>query len=328
MFSPITHLKKNKIHTPIWMINSIISIIVLGCVTLLLLNAPVRDYERLVFEVPEGASVSAVAKSLEEEGVVRSRFIVHLFDRLSSHSVKSGDYAFYGTESARDIFSRLLGADYGDAHVRVTFPEGSTVNQISDILAANENLSSFNKRLFDIEAKEMEGYLFPDTYFFQPSNTHGDIVNHMNTKFQEVIDSFDIDWETHPRTKEDIVIMASIIQKEANSNLREKQMISGILWKRIDEGMLLQVDAPFKYLIGKASSQLTRVDLGMDSTYNTYRYAGLTPGPISNPGRDALYAALYPTESPYYFYLHDTDGNVHYAETHDGHVANKRKYLR
>jgi len=322
------HLKNNKINTSAWMLYSIASIIALFLIVLLLLNAPVRDYERVIFQVPEGSTVGSVAESLEEEGIVRSKFIVHLFDRLSSVSVKSGDYAFYGSESARDVFNRLLGAEYGDAHVRVTLPEGSTTKQMSDILASNDELDSFNQNLFDIESNDLEGYLFPDTYFFLPSDTHGDIIDRMSLEFEKTMESFDVDWESSPRSYEEIVIMASLIQKEAGSSLLEKKMISGILWKRIKNGMLLQVDAPFLYLYGKSSSQLTKSDLAVDSEYNTYKYPGLPPTPISNPGYDALDAALNPTESPYYFYLHDNNGGVHYAETHDGHVVNKQNYLR
>ena len=122
--------------------------------------------------------------------------------------------------------------------------------------------------------------------------------------------------------------MASIIEREATGNQEEMQIVSGILWKRIREGMRLQVDAPFMYTLGKRSDELTLKDLASDSPYNTYRKKGLTPTPIGNPGIQAIYAALNPIESSYYFYLHDSRGTIHYAKDHDGHIRNKNQYLR
>jgi len=130
------------------------------------------------------------------------------------------------------------------------------------------------------------------------------------------------------KTREEIIIMASILEKEASNNLEQKQIISGILWKRIHIGMLLQVDAPFLYERGKESSQLSRADLKKDSLYNTYVHKGLTPTPIGNPGYDSLYAAAHPIQSEYLFYLHGSDGKVHYAKNHTEHVTNKQKYIK
>jgi UPF0755 protein len=106
------------------------------------------------------------------------------------------------------------------------------------------------------------------------------------------------------------------------------QTIAGILWKRLDEGMPLQVDAVFPYIFGDRPYDLTNGDLLTDSLYNTYKYAGLPPGPITNPGVVAIRAAVTPIETPYWFYLSDADGNMHYAVTHDEHLQNREKYLR
>jgi UPF0755 protein len=121
--------------------------------------------------------------------------------------------------------------------------------------------------------------------------------------------------------------MASILEEEAN-NTEDRRIISGILWKRIEKGMALQVDAPFYYLFGKGSSQLTLSDLATTSPYNTYVNKGLPSAPISNPGLDAIKAAINPKSTPYYFYLADRKGITHYATDHDGHVANRNNYLR
>ena len=126
---------------------------------------------------------------------------------------------------------------------------------------------------------------------------------------------------------EEIIIMASLLEEEARQ-LETKQMIAGILWKRIKMGMPLQVDSSFQYVNGKNTFTLSLDDLKIDSPYNTYLYKGLPPTPISNPGLDSILAALTPTVSNYLYFLTGKDGNMRYAVTHDQHVANKEKYLR
>ena len=125
---------------------------------------------------------------------------------------------------------------------------------------------------------------------------------------------------------DDIVTMASIVEKEATSTV-DRQIIAGILWKRLADSYPLQVDAPFYYLLGKDSAHLTVVDLALDSSYNLYTHKGLTPTPIDNPGLDALSASINPTTTKYWYYLSDKKGNMHYAITYDEHLLNKEKYV-
>lgn len=124
-----------------------------------------------------------------------------------------------------------------------------------------------------------------------------------------------------------IFVMASILEREAK-NSDEAGIISGILWKRLEKGMPLQVDATFLYTIGKGSDQLTTADLAHNEPYNTYVNKGLPPGPIGNPGVSMVLAALHPVDSSYYYYLHDPNGHVHFAKTYSEHLANKKKYLK
>jgi UPF0755 protein len=121
--------------------------------------------------------------------------------------------------------------------------------------------------------------------------------------------------------------MASILEAEARTT-ETRKIISGILWKRMEIGMPLQVDAPFQYIIGKNTFQLTTNDLKFDSPYNTYKYKGLPPGPIGNPGLDAISATVNPIKTNYLYYLSDVRGNMHYAKTFAEHVINKEKYLK
>jgi len=129
------------------------------------------------------------------------------------------------------------------------------------------------------------------------------------------------------RKLEELIIMASILEKEASS-YEDMRMISGILWKRLEFGIGLQVDATVSYVVGKPSLELTDEDLAVDSPFNTYKYRGLPPAPIGNPGLEAIKAAITPTQTIYWYYLHDSDGEPHYAMTFEEHKRNKELYLR
>lgn len=238
----------------------------------------------------------------------------------------SGDYLFQGPAPLVEVARRITQGQYGESQIRITIPEGSTIKDIARI--ADAALPNFDSEVFLAIAKGKEGYLFPDTYFFFPSVTELELVQRLERNFNDHIEELRPALDASKRSLAEIVTMASIIEREAYNDPTEQAMISGILWKRIEIGMLLQVDAPFWYLIGKGSSELTVNDLKMDSRYNTYKYKGLPPGPIGNPGIAALTAALHPIQSEYLFYLHDKSGIVHYAVTHNQHVNNKNKYLK
>lgn len=198
--------------------------------------------------------------------------------------------------------------------IRITIPEGYAVKDIAERF---KNFRNFNGEKFLELSESKEGYLFPDTYFFTSKETPEEIIEKMENNFK--VKAGDV--------QKDILIMASIIEKEARKP-EDRRIISGILWKRIKEGMPLQVDAVFDYLLDKASHEITQADLKMDSPYNTYKHKGLPPTPICNPGLDAINAALNPVDSKYWYYLSDRNGTTHYAATFEQHKQNKFKFLR
>jgi UPF0755 protein len=132
---------------------------------------------------------------------------------------------------------------------------------------------------------------------------------------------------THPLGEDGVLILASLLEREANSE-ESMRMVSGILQNRLAEGMRLQVDASLEYVLERPLSTLDASDLDIDNPYNTYRYGGLPPSPIGNPGLQAILAVLDPIESNYFYYITDEDGNFHYARTFDEHKLNIAKYLR
>jgi UPF0755 protein len=281
------------------------------------------DRKKIV-NIPSGYSIIKTSELLNEESILLYPKLLRYYMQYKNLSPKSGFYSFYGPVNIINISKRISTADYGEVYKKIIIPEGVNNTQLIEIIKKSDLNIDENKLKFLL--KENEGYLFPDTYSFLPDANEADIVQEMKSTFLEKIEQAEEN-KTINKNRSDIVIMASLIEKEASRNLNEKQIISGILWKRISIGMPLQVDAPFLYEIGRGSAQLSNKDLKKDSPYNTYTNTGLTPTPIGNPGYDSLFASAHPKQSEYFFYLHGNDGVVHYAKTYTEHLKNKRMYL-
>ena len=211
---------------------------------------------------------------------------------------------------------------------KITIPEGTSSYEIAEIL--ERELPAFNAKDFinEVEDNKYEGYLFPDTYFLTPNTKSSEVIFMMRENFARQIQEYQGDILKSQKMLSDIVIMASIIEEEANGTLESKRVVSGILWKRLRLEMPLQVDAPFAYYNGKNSYTLTKEDLADDHEYNTYVNKGLTPTAITNPSIDSLRAAIAPTQTAYLYFLSDKKGNMYYAKTFEGHKKNRELYLR
>jgi UPF0755 protein len=298
-------------------------LVVLCIVYGLLLFSPMINTTEKKITIEKGYSVTKTSDLLEQEGIIRSTLAFNILARFEGESIKSGKYIFeVGTIELQQVFNRLSSADYGDVYERFTIPEGSTNRQIADTL----KMSSFEIDLekFDVLTEGTEGYLFPDTYNFLPDTDVETIIDVMKSTFDTKIKSLELEITKSKRTLKDIIIMASLIEKEATGNIEEKKIVSGVLWKRLDQGMLLQVDAPFQYIHGVVRA----ADLRKDGPYNTYTRLGLTPTPIGNPGLDSIIAALEPTSTRYYYYLHGKDGLIRYGVNYNQHINNINRYLR
>lgn len=300
--------------------------VVAGLLYLLAVDAPRAAFPQVISIAP-GSSVRTATNAVKRYEIVRSRQLLELYITVvMGGKVVSGDYMFEHPTTLAEVARRITSGEYGGSQIRVTIPEGSTNADIARILAIS--LPHFSTETFERLAKGKEGYLFPDTYFFFPSVTEAEIIQRMQNNFNTQLADLQPELDASKHSLAEIITMASLIEREAGADPTEQAMISGILWARIQKGMLLQVDAPFWYLLGKGSSELTVSDLRIDSRYNTYRYKGLPPAPIGNPGMAAITAALHPVESNYLFYLHGDDGIVRYATTFNEHVQNKNKYLK
>lgn len=276
--------------------------------------------------IDDGSSLQEVSVTLEKDHVVRSALAFRMLMTLLGHerSVHAGDYIFKEPIDLFSVVRSIATGAFGLEPEKIRIPEGATTREMATIFASR--LERFNAANFLAQAQPMEGYLFPDTYFFLPNATEDTVIKAMRQNFDEHEKSFDADVKASGHSLEEIITMASILEREARTT-DDRRMISGVLWNRIARGMPLQVDATFLYTIGKGSFQLTIADLKSDSPYNTYTHKGLPPGPIGSPSLDSIEAALHPTKSDYLYYLADNNGVTHYSKTYEEHLEKKRRYL-
>lgn len=300
--------------------------------------------------VTPGDSLSTITASLKEQHVIRSPLAFGLYGRFTgaASSLKPGAYSFTGEETVGQILDML--EDGRITVSRVTIPEGLTVAQI-DVLMAGKGLgkpgdilhcaftcdfSSFDflpQKNMGTEGQgygsRLEGYLFPETYAISSVEyVPKFFLEQMLGEFRRrVITEYQTDIQKSGRTLADIVTMASLIEEETRS-ASERAVVSGILWKRLDNNTVLGVDATTRYQLAKPTKPLTKTELESDHSYNTRRKQGLPPSPIANAGETAFVAALRPEQSKYWYYLHGTDGIIRYAQTNDEHNVNKAQYIR
>ncbi len=294
---------------------------------LVVANTPPKQFPKGVFNihVERGDGVSKIADKMYKKNVISSAFTFKLLAVFLSgkNGIHAGDYRFTDKQGLIHILYRMIKGYQDQPKVRITIPPGTNTFDMAYILL--RVLPDFNAPRFLSLAKRHEGYLYPDTYDFYANVKSEEIINTMLDNFDNKIDKLKEEINKSNKSLDEIITMASIIEKETN-DYNERRMVSGILWKRLNEKMKLQVDAPFYYITGRATN-FTFKDLKIDSPYNTYLYDGLPKGPISNPSIDSIDAALKPVKSSYYFYLSGTDGVMRYANTYSKHLENKNKYI-
>lgn len=282
--------------------------------------------ESVIFVVKKGSGLKEIAGNLETAGLIKNRVIFFLYARLNKleDKIQAGDFRLSQSMTAQEIANNLM---HGTLDVWITVPEGKRASEIAEIL--KEDIPTYQDSWKNVLVMN-EGYLFPDTYLIPKDANIEMIANQMRDNFEEKY--FKINATNSKLTKSQIVILASLIEREAITDA-EKPIIAGILLNRLNSGMALQVDATIQYAKGKnrLSSKwwepvMTEEYKSIKSDYNTYLFTGLPPGPISNPGLETLKAAASPTETNYLYYLHDKNRIIRYARTLQEHNANIEKY--
>jgi UPF0755 protein len=283
-------------------------IAILAVLYILFLSAPANFPNGIIISIEPGMSLRAVSLKLKNENVIRSRTAFEAFVIMNGGEkhVVSTDYLFENNFPVFEVARRIGRGESHLAPIKVAIPEGFSNKEIADTFASK--LPAFDKVKFLELVKGKEGYLFPDTYFFFSTSNEEDAIKSMSVNFEKKILPLRGEMLKAGKSEKDVITMASIIEGEAKADDKrdDRALISGILWRRISIGMALQADA----------------------APETYKAKGLPKSPIGNPGLLAIGAAIHPTSSPYLYYLHDKEGNIHFARSFAEHTANKLKYLR
>lgn len=288
----------------------------------LFIGSPVHYPVGALITIPPGATITEAGQILKEKNAIHSSTIFSIAVRLDKNSITAGSYLLSTKENVFTLAYRFSHGKTELAPVKVTIPEGTTVAQAGALF--KNALGNFDTETFARLAKPDEGYLFPDTYFFFPGASAESVMRAMKDNFQDHVNPLEKQIQSFGRSESDVIIMASILEKEARQP-ETRRIVAGILWRRLAIGMPLQVDATFGYIFGTTTYSPSARDLLVDSPYNTYKYKGLPPGPIGNPGVETIQDAVTPITTPYLYYLTDEEGNIYYAKTYAEHLVNVRK---
>jgi UPF0755 protein len=305
------------------------------------LSVPVRNYsgpEQFV-EIEPGARTGAIGARLVERGVVGDSWTwrIALWRSGNATRLRAGEYRFDSPMTVDEVIAKLV---RGDVYARaVTFPEGLTIRQMARTFAARGlgTAEAFEEaaadgspvRGLDPAARDLEGYLFPDTYQLTRHETARDLVAEMVRRFEAVwTPALQAEASALGLTTRQAVTLASIVEKET-AQPDERATVAAVYHNRLKKRMGLQCDPTVIYALeraGRYDGNLTRDNLRFDSPYNTYRYAGLPPGPIAAPGRQALEAAVRPAPVPYVYFVSRNDGTHAFASSLDEHNRNVSAY--
>ena len=284
------------------------------------------------FEILPGMSVRNIAKAAADQGIVRSELFLYTLLTYSYDptTIYAGTYIFNEPTTVFGVAKKLAGKDIENDLVRLTLPEGITSYQIAQI--ASTTLPLFNISRYNASTSKLEGYLFPETYFIPPTFTDSDLLALQLKTYEEKISPIRNDIIATPFTEYEVLILASIVEREANDE-ESMKTVAGILQNRLSINMPLQADATIEYALETPLHELAPGELAetlrsFDSPYNTYLNTGLPPTPIGNPGLMAITAITHPNPSDYLFYVTDADGNFHYSKTFEEHNRNIAKYLQ
>jgi UPF0755 protein len=299
--------------------------------------------EEVKVKIIKGDNLKSVSIKLEQNGVIFNRYFFIIAGKIFGHQndIIPGEYNFNNGLSNLDILKEITNRDRARIYT-ITIPEGMNVRQIGRLLSRQYGLDSakfvhetYNDSLIsllDLNAENLEGFLFPETYEFNFSpnnNAEREIVLTMAFQFRK---KFTPEMKDKMKNKgmklKNVVTMASIIDGETRYD-PEKKVIAGVYYNRLRKKMKLEADPTVQYIIPDGPKRrLTYNDLKYNSPYNTYLYRGLPPGPINNPGLSSIMAAIEPDNNKYLYFVAKGDGSHRFAETYEEHKKNIKEYKK
>ncbi len=306
-----------------------------------IINKPLKNDSNIVIRVNEGDSFYSIINSLSEKGKIKGVPFIKLYVKVLGKNIdiKQGEYVIENNFSLDELIDTLT-KDSSIDIIKFTIPEGYTIEDIAEKLEM-EGICSKNDFLLAVEEYELpsyvkidsrknynlEGYLFPDTYLLKVGEKPKEILTKMVTRFEEILEQASKETNTSINSTdiETVVTIASIIEKEARVD-SERPLISSVIANRLNDGMMLQIDATVIYALGEHVETVLERHLEVDSPYNTYSNYGLPIGPISNPGLESIKAALKPEKTDYLFYVLQ-DEKTHYFTNSDVDFMNKLEEL-
>lgn len=284
-----------------------------------------QDTSARVFVIPKGEAVRSIGNSLKEQGFIKDPVVFFLYVKMNNleRNIQAGSFKISPSMTLVEIIQTFKS---GSEDIWITVPEGYRAAEVAEVL--EKSLETYDSSWIE-EIENEEGYLFPDTYLIPKDADIATVISIFRNTFNSKIE--EAGFSPDDPNLSDVVIIASLIEREAITD-EEKPMIASVINNRLNDNMALDIDATLQYIKGKDStgkwwSVPLAADKQLNSPYNTYKYPGIPPGPISNPGIEAIKAAANPAESDYYFYIHDKDGNVHFAKSLAEHNRNIERYL-
>ena len=311
---------------------SLIILLILGFFTFLYLNnkSISSDNTSKVFTIKSGEGVKQIAQNLEDKHLIKNKyvFLFYSYQLSLNKKIQAGNFKISASLTTKEIVVKLSSGGITDYWLKII--DGTRVEELINKFPVG---LSFTGSEFVDKAKNIQGYLFPDSYLIPEYFTIDQILDTIQANFDKKFAEAKVNATNNKLTDQEILIFASIIEREART-LKSKQQIAGILLNRFEIGMALQVDASVQYARDSRTiplhywDKLKSTDLSIVSPFNTYKNKGFPPAPICNPGYDSLYAAFHPIESDYVYYITGDDNQMHYAKTLDEHNVNISKYLK
>jgi peptidoglycan lytic transglycosylase G len=301
-----------------------------------------RDGREQILVVKEGESLKEVAEELARMHLITNKSLFVLWSNLSGQSkqIKTGEYALSGSMAPIKILEKIR-KGVVVLHA-VTIPEGFTMEQIADLLAAKGfvqkevflRLANNPRALsaYGVTTSSLEGYLFPDTYHFSRGLNPSTLIEAMVKRFWQMVGPLRERADAIGMNMEEVVILASIVEKETGEPT-ERPTIASVFLNRLSRGMRLESDPTVIYGLKDFDGNLRKNDLIRETPYNTYVIKGLTPGPIASPGLDAIKAVLYPAQTDYLYFVSKNDGSHYFSKTLAEHnravgIYQKKKGMR
>ena len=321
-----------------WLLLMVVAVAVaIGARIVLAEARPYKGYtesEQFV-DIPPGTGPASIGRRLVDAGVIRDSlgFRFELARSGSGRRLQAGEYRFDRPMTVKEVVAKIA---HGDVYLLpITFREGLTIREMSQLFEskgfgqASEFVAAASDatpiHAIDPVARDLEGYLFPDTYAMPRRATAAQLVARMVSAFEKVLTpKLRADAEARGLSVRGLVTLASIVEKETGK-AEERPLVAAVYANRLKTGMGLQCDPTVIYALeraGRYNGNLTRENLQFDSPYNTYRYAGLPPGPIASPGQASLEAAAHPADVPYVYFVSRGDGSHAFASTLDEHNHN------